>query len=140
MTQGALVVTLPVSGAMESASETPVRCQLDGTLVDIAPDNTPVKPGDFAFQLDTKDLVNQRDDLAGALADAQEALSTTEATVETNLAQAEARCRDRAAGAGAHPGECRGERGKGGGAVGFRAGADAKNRNASWSARNGWPS
>ena len=72
VTQGALVVTLPVSGAMESASETPVRCQLDGTLVDIAPDNTAVKPGDFAFQLDTKDLVNQRDDLAATLADAQE--------------------------------------------------------------------
>ena len=90
ITQGALIVTLPVSGAMESAQESPVRCELDGSLVDIAPDNTAVKPGDFAFQLDTKDLVNQRDDLAAALADAEEALSTTEATVETNIAQAQA--------------------------------------------------
>jgi len=90
VTEGLLVVTLPVSGSLESAQEIAVRAEIDGTLVDIGPDNTAVKPGDFAFQLDTKDLVKQREDLAAALADAEEALSNQEATGETQLAQAAA--------------------------------------------------
>jgi macrolide-specific efflux system membrane fusion protein len=89
VTRGSLVVTLPVSGTLESAEETPVRAEIAGTLIAICQDNTPVKPADFAFQLDTKDLGDQRDELLRGLADAQDALNTTQADGETAIAQAE---------------------------------------------------
>jgi multidrug resistance efflux pump len=89
VTRGPLVVTLPVTGALESAQETPARAEIAGTLIQICQDNTPVKPGDFIFQLDTKDLVNQRDELERALADAEDNLSNTQAEGETAVAQAE---------------------------------------------------
>jgi multidrug efflux pump subunit AcrA (membrane-fusion protein) len=89
VTRGALVVTLPVNGALESAEETPVRIDLAGTLLDICQDNAPVKPGDLAFQLDTKDLRDQRDILERALTDAQEAASSQEADNVTRTTQAE---------------------------------------------------
>ena len=87
--RGSLVVTLPVTGALESAEETPVRSEIAGTLVQICDDNLEVKPGDFIYQLDTKDLVDQRAELEQALTDAQEALNTTEADSQTEVTQAE---------------------------------------------------
>ncbi|MCJ7750331.1 MAG: hypothetical protein MUQ65_04465, partial [Armatimonadetes bacterium] len=87
--RGSLVVTLPVTGALESAAETPVRSEIAGTLVLICYDNLEVKPGDFIYQLDTKDLVDQRAELEQALTDAEEAFNTTEADSETATTQAE---------------------------------------------------
>ena len=89
VTRGPLVVTLPVSGALQSAEETQVRGEISGILIDICQDNTAVKPGDFIFQLDTKELVKQRDELTRALVDAEEGLNNTQAEGETGIAQAE---------------------------------------------------
>ncbi len=89
VTHGPLVVTLPISGALQSAQETQVRGEIAGVLVQICQDNTQVKPNDFIFQLDTKDLVKQRDELTRSLADAEEALSNAQAEGETSVAQAE---------------------------------------------------
>ena len=90
VTQGSLVVTLPVSGSLESAQETLVRSEIDGTLVDICKDNSPAKPGDFVYQLDTKDLTDQRDSLARDLTEAEQSLNTAETDGETRMAQAQA--------------------------------------------------
>ncbi len=89
VTQGPLVVTLPVSGALQSAQETQVRAEISGVLIEICQDNTPVQAGDFIFQLDTKDLVKQRDELTRTLADAEEALNNAKAEGDTSIAQAE---------------------------------------------------
>lgn len=86
---GSLVVTLPVTGVLESAEETPVRSEIAGTLVQICHDNLEVQPGDFICQLDTRDLVDERAQLEQALTDAQEALNTTEADSQTAVTQAE---------------------------------------------------
>ena len=88
VTRGSLVVTLPVNGALESAQETPVRTDIDGTLIKLCEDNSQVSPGDLIFQLDTKDLIDQREVLARALTDAQEALSSEQADGQTSIAQA----------------------------------------------------
>jgi macrolide-specific efflux system membrane fusion protein len=89
VTRGPLVVTLPVSGVLQSAQETQVRGDISGILIDICQDNTAVQPGDFIFQLDTKELVKQRDELTRALVDAEEGLNNTQAEGETGVAQAE---------------------------------------------------
>ncbi len=89
VTRGSLVVTLPVNGALESAEEIPVRSEIEGNLVQLCEDNKPVKPGDFIFQLDTKDLETQREDLARALTDAEENLGSEQADSETRIAQAQ---------------------------------------------------
>ncbi len=89
VTRGALVVTLPVNGTLESAVETPVRSEIDGTLVEICQDNLAVKPGDFSFQLDTKDLTDQREQLVRDLTDASENLSSQKADGETRVTQAQ---------------------------------------------------
>jgi multidrug efflux pump subunit AcrA (membrane-fusion protein) len=89
VTRGSLVVTLPVSGALESAMETPVRTEIEGNLIVICEDNSQVKPGDVVYRLDTKTLTDQRDDLQKALTDAQETLSTTEVDSQTAVTQAE---------------------------------------------------
>ena len=89
ITRGPLVITLPITGTLESARETPVRGEIAGVLVDICQDNSPVQPGDFIFQLDTEDLTAQREDRAGSLADAEEGLNSTQADVLTRIAQAE---------------------------------------------------
>ncbi len=89
VTRGRLVVTLPVSGALQSAQETQVRAEISGVLIEICQDNTAVKAGDFMLQLDTKDLMKQRDELTRALADAEEALSNARAEGDTSVAQAE---------------------------------------------------
>jgi len=88
--RGSLVVTLPVTGVLESAEETPVRAEIAGTLVQVCPDNLEVQPGDFIYQLDTGDLLEQRAQLEQSLTDAQEALNTTEADSQTAVTQAEA--------------------------------------------------
>ncbi len=88
VTRGQLVVTLPANGALESAQEVPVRGEVPGTLVDICPDNSLVKPGDFMFQLDTKDLEDERETLKRALTDAKEALDTQQTDSETQMTQA----------------------------------------------------
>ncbi len=87
--RGSLTVTLPITGVLESAEETPVRSEIAGTLVRICPDNLEVQPGDFIYQLDTRDLVDERAQLDQDLTDAQEALNTTEADSQTAVAQAE---------------------------------------------------
>lgn len=87
VTRGPLMVTLPVSGSLESAAETPVRAEIAGVLVDICHDNTAVKPGDFISQLDTKDLSDQLEAQDRALADAEEGLNNTQAEGETRIAQ-----------------------------------------------------
>jgi len=89
VTRGSLVVTLPVGGSLESAQETPARAEIAGVLIEICQDNTPVKPGDFMFQLDTKDFAKQRDELERALTDAEDSLNNTQADGETRIAQAE---------------------------------------------------
>jgi multidrug efflux pump subunit AcrA (membrane-fusion protein) len=89
VTSGSLVVTLPVSGALESAVETPVRTEIEGSLIEICQDNSPVKPGDIVYQLDTKELGTQRDTLQRALTDAQDQLGTTQLDDETRVTQAE---------------------------------------------------
>ncbi|MFB3880906.1 MAG: efflux RND transporter periplasmic adaptor subunit [Armatimonadota bacterium] len=88
VTRGPLVVTLPVGGVLQSAQETQVRAEISGVLVEICEDNTAVQPGDFIFQLDTKDLIKQRDELTRALADAEEELNNAKAEGETAIAQA----------------------------------------------------
>jgi multidrug resistance efflux pump len=87
--RGPLVITLPVSGLLESAVETPVQTEIAGVLVDICRDNAAVKPGDFIFQLDTKELSDQREERERALADAEEELNSAQADGETRIAQAE---------------------------------------------------
>lgn len=89
VTRGPLVVTLPVNGVLESAQETPVRSEIEGTLVKIRPDNAPVKVGEFAFGLDTKDLLDQREDLVRALTNAQDALTNAQADDLTRTTEAE---------------------------------------------------
>lgn len=90
VSRGPLTITLPLTGTLESAQETPVRAEVAGTLVEICRDNTPVKPGDFIFQLDTTDFLKQREDRVQELADAEETLARTKADSETRIAQAEA--------------------------------------------------
>jgi HlyD family secretion protein len=89
VTRGSLVVTLPANGTLESAQEVPVRGEVPGTLIEICPDNSLVKPGDFMFQLDTKDLEDQRETLQRALTDAREALDTQQADSETQTTQSQ---------------------------------------------------
>jgi HlyD family secretion protein len=89
VTQGRLVVTLPVTGALESAEETEVRSEIAGTLTHLYPDNTPVKAGDVIYQMDTKDLDDQREQQSRAVTDAQEALDTQIADNKTRLTQAQ---------------------------------------------------
>jgi HlyD family secretion protein len=89
VTRGSLVVTLPANGALESAMEVPVRGEVPGTLIQICPDNSLVKTGDFMFQLDTKDLEDQRETLRRALTDAREALDTQRDDGETQTTQAQ---------------------------------------------------
>jgi len=88
-TRGTLLITLPVTGALESAEETPVRTELAGTLVQLCEDNLAVKPGDFVYQLDTRDLIDQRTERERALTDAQEALTSGETDAQTNTTQTE---------------------------------------------------
>jgi multidrug resistance efflux pump len=89
ITRGSLVVTLPANGTLESAQDIPVRSGIDGTLVSILPDNSIVQPGDFVFQLDTKDLTDQREQLARGVTDATEALSSEQSDTETRITQAQ---------------------------------------------------
>jgi multidrug resistance efflux pump len=89
ITRQSLVVTLPVNGALESAQDIPVRSEIAGSLLDICPDNSLVKPGDFAFQLDTKDLTDERERLTRAVTDAEEALNTEQSDSETRTTQAQ---------------------------------------------------
>ena len=89
VTQGRLVVTLPVTGALESAEETEVRSEIAGTLTRLYPDNTPVKAGDVIYQMDTKDLDDQREQQARAVTDAQDALEIQIADNKTRLTQAQ---------------------------------------------------
>jgi len=89
VTHGSLVVTLPVTGTLESAQETPVRTEIEGNLIELCEDNSPVKPGDVVYRLDTKELETQREDLVTALTDAQDALEQTVADSQTGVAQAE---------------------------------------------------
>jgi len=89
VTHGSLVVTLPVTGTLESAQETPVRTEIEGNLIELCEDNSPVKPGDVVYRLDTKELETQREDLVRALTDAQDALEQTVADSQTGVAQAE---------------------------------------------------
>ena len=107
-----LTVTLPVHGYLESADVTRVRfdptsqprgggltvMRRDGRMitfsgslkiVELCENNAPVETGDLLFQLDTKDLIDQRDELAQSLADAQEALSKAEADAQVTVSQAE---------------------------------------------------
>ena len=87
--RGSLTVTLPITGVLESAEETPVRSEIAGTLVQVCRDNLEVRPGDFIYQLDTRDLVDERAQLDQDLTDVQEALNTTEADSQTAVTQAE---------------------------------------------------
>lgn len=89
LVRGALIVTLPANGVLESAEETPVRSEIDGNLIDICQDNTPVTPGDVVFRLDTKELETQREQLTRELTNAEEALKTTEGDGEIQVTQAE---------------------------------------------------
>lgn len=89
LTRGSLVVTLPVNGTLESVQETPVRTEIQGSLIEICDDNSAVKAGDVVYQLDTKTLVDQRDELDRALTDAQDALNQTETDSQTGITQAE---------------------------------------------------
>lgn len=89
VTRGALVVTLPVGGVLESALETPVRSEIEGVLISLCDDNSYVKPGDIVYQLDTKELEDERERLVRALADAEDALATQEADGETRVTQAQ---------------------------------------------------
>jgi len=89
VSRGPLVVTLPVTGVLQSSQETQVRGEVSGALIEICQDNTAVKAGDFIFQLDTKDLVKQRDELTRGVADAEEALNNARAEGETAIAQAD---------------------------------------------------
>ena len=89
VTRGSLVVTLPITGALESAQETPVRTEIEGSLIQICDDNSQIKAGDVVYGLDTKTLTDQRDEQQKALTDAQEALSTTESDSQTGITQAE---------------------------------------------------
>jgi macrolide-specific efflux system membrane fusion protein len=87
--RGALTVTLPANGVLESAEETPVRAEIEGNLIEICEDNAPVQGGDVVFRLDTKELEDQREQLARALTDAEDALKTAEADGEVQVTQAE---------------------------------------------------
>ena len=89
VTRGPLVITLPISGTLESAEETPVRGEIAGILIDICQDNSPVEPGDFIFQLDTEELTEQREAGERSVVDAQEELNSTQADGETRITQAE---------------------------------------------------
>ena len=89
VTRGSLVVTLPISGALESAQETPVRTELEGNLIEICEDNSAVKTDDIVYKLDTKTLTDQRDELERARTDAKEALSTAESDSQTRVTQSE---------------------------------------------------
>ncbi len=89
VTRGSLVVTLPANGALESAQDVPARSEIGGTLLDICPDNSLAKPGDFIFQLDTKELVDQREQLTQGVADAVEELNSEKSDTETRTAQAQ---------------------------------------------------
>ena len=87
--RGQLVVTLPANGALESAEETPVRAEIEGNLIEICEDNTPVKPGDVVFRLDTKELEDEREQLARGLTDAEDSLKTAQSDGEVQVTQAE---------------------------------------------------
>lgn len=103
-----LTVTLPVPGYLESADVKHVRFEptrrssgpgpsmvrglsFSGRLkiVELCENSAPVQAGDLLFQLDTKELVDQRDELAQDLADAREALSKAEADAQVTVSQAE---------------------------------------------------
>ena len=89
ITREPLVITLPMSGTLESAAETPVRSEIGGTVVDVCLDNSPVQAGDFVYQLDTGELAEQREERIRGLVDAQEGLNTARDDTETRVTQAE---------------------------------------------------
>ena len=89
MKLGRLTVTLPVNGILESSEETPVFTEVGGTIIEFCENNAPVEPGDLMVALDTKELIDQRDELNQKLADAEEALNKAEADGEVAVSQAE---------------------------------------------------
>jgi len=89
VTRGSLVVTLPVNGVLESADEMPIRTDIAGNLIEICEDNSEVQPGDMVYRLDTKELIEQRDELKRALTEAEDGLNTAEADGVVNVTQAE---------------------------------------------------
>ncbi|UCH35313.1 MAG: hypothetical protein JSV65_02880 [Armatimonadota bacterium] len=86
---GPLRVTLPVNGILESSEETPVFAEVGGTIIELCENNAPVEPGDLMVALDTKYLIDQRDELNQKLADTGEALNKAEADGEVAVSQAE---------------------------------------------------
>ena len=89
VTQGSLLVTLPVTGALESAEETPVRTEIEGSLIELCQNNSEVQPGDLVYRLDTKTLEDEREVLLRGLTDAQDGLAQEQADSLTNIAQSE---------------------------------------------------
>jgi len=87
--RGALTITLPVSGFLQSAEETRVISEIGGTLLYIQDNNEPVQPGDLVFQIDTKELVDQRDDLMQKLVDARAELDKAQADAQVQTSQAQ---------------------------------------------------
>ena len=89
--QQRLTVTLPVNGALASTEETPVRFEPSGRfsdrrkIVELCDNNGTVKPGDLVFALDTKDLIDQRDQLAKDATNAREALNKAQADAQVEL-------------------------------------------------------
>lgn len=87
--QGALVVTLPVNGVLESVEETPVRTEIAGNLIEICEDSSEVQSGDMVYRLDTQELIDQRDELERAHTEAEDGLNTAQSDSIVNVTQAE---------------------------------------------------
>ena len=86
--RGELVVTLPAHGDLESAMSKVVRPEVEARIKSIVRSGTAVKKGEVVLELDTQDLVKERDQAAKTLADIRAELSKNRADAEVQLSQA----------------------------------------------------
>ena len=87
--RGDLRVTLPVNGFLDSAEVADIRSEVDGKILWIHENSAPVAAGELLLELDTKELVDQRDQLTQELNDAKETLNKAQADGQVEASQAQ---------------------------------------------------
>ncbi len=87
--RGSLSVIVTADGTMRSDSTLDIKSQLKGMtrILDIVPESTIVRAGDFLCQLDTSDLENQRDAQVIKVKQAEAAATQAERELEIQIAQ-----------------------------------------------------
>jgi HlyD family secretion protein len=92
--RGELIIDLNARGEIDALNSTDVsvprmRRRMNLQIVDMVPEGTIVKKGDFLFQLDTSDAQQRVDEENDQLANAKAQLESEKATIASNMAQLE---------------------------------------------------